>query len=400
MEMSYNIITKNLGEDYKNLCRSNSNYYMPFLTMDMESKNKSAYIVYKLENKKKNIRKELTSLLNIDTVGNNGKLLKLNGKQPFRKLSFINNLKKPLLNYSKKNEAKINKIPKTTIIKEFKFATSNNHKRINKNLNSANQKFETHIKKIKVTKSNNNTGKNTTYNTRASSAFTNDTKTQNLKFIIKSNNSDINITNNNNSYQIKTEKQMFELRKLLLKKSNSLIKTAYKNSYNSEKSNIKNKTRDEIIANQFKKKLNKLQRDFENKLISQSRDMHDLLPNPKDIEYFDMRKLKRYRDDSKCEYVWMKKSTVNLISFGDALNKMEEDEFIKNQGKIMKQYPKLQKDAEIYVKRNYLNYNQKKMVNQIEKNSRKIDDMFYNSQMRIKRIIDKIKENKTNSALF
>ena len=394
--MSYNIINKNLNEDYKKLCHSNSNYYMPFLTMNMESKNKSAFIINKLEHKKKNIKKELTSLLNVDTIGNKGTLLKLN-KKSYRRLSFVNNLKKPSQNLIKNYENKNNKLPKITIIKEFKFATS---QRNNNELKSLQSKFEPHIKKIKIIKSNANTSRTTNYNTRANSAIINDSKTQNLNFTDKLNNSDINTTNNNNFSKNKTKKKLFELRNLLLRKNSNLINNAIKNFYYSDRSNIKNYTKDLIIANQWKNKLEKLQKDFEKKLIKQRRDMHDLFPEPKDVGYFDMRKMKRYREDEKCEYIWMKKSTVNLLSFGNALNKMSEDEFNRNKGKIIREYPKLQRDAEIYVQNKYPNLGQNELLNQIEDNWKKISDMFYKNKLRIKKMKDEIKDNKANSALF
>ena len=395
MEMvSYNIISKNLGNDYKKLCRSNSNYYMPFLTMNLKNKNKSAHIINKLENKNKYVKKEITNLLNIDTIGNSSTFYKLNSKKHFRRFSFINSLKKP--------SQKISRNPKITIVKEFKFAT-NNRRKNNNNLSSVQSKFQSHIKKIEK-KANGNTRNKNNFIRRVSSALINNTKTQNWKYIIKSSNSDINITNNNNnSFQISPEKQMLNLRSLVLKKKRNLIQNKIKNIYFSDISNIKKNKQSKIITKKWKKKFNKLQKSFENKTINQKRNLHDLFPKPKNLEFVDMRKMKKNNEDNKCEYVWMKKSTVNLISFGDSINKIQEDEFIKTKGEIIKEYPKIQKDAKIFEKNKYQDFCRKSYLEQFENNSRKISDMFYDNKMLIIRMLDKIhkiKNNKSNSALY
>ena len=70
------------------------------------------------------------------------------------------------------------------------------------------------------------------------------------------------------------------------------------------------------------------------------------------------------------ENIWMKKSTANLISFGNAFQLMPDDIFYRNHKRIIGKYPELEKEAEILVPLNKVR--DRSIIQKMEKNERKI----------------------------
>ena len=70
------------------------------------------------------------------------------------------------------------------------------------------------------------------------------------------------------------------------------------------------------------------------------------------------------------ENIWMKKSTANLISFGNAFQLMADDIFYRDHKRIIGKYPELEKEAEILVPLNKVRDNS--IIKKLEKNERKI----------------------------
>ena len=70
------------------------------------------------------------------------------------------------------------------------------------------------------------------------------------------------------------------------------------------------------------------------------------------------------------ENIWMKKSTANLISFGNAFQLMADDIFYRDHKRIIGKYPELEKEAEILVPIN--NVRDKSIIKKMEKNEKKI----------------------------
>ena len=66
----------------------------------------------------------------------------------------------------------------------------------------------------------------------------------------------------------------------------------------------------------------------------------------------------------------MKKSTANLISFGNAFQLMPDDIFYRNHKRIIGKYPELEKEAEILVPLNKVR--DRSIIQKMEKNERKI----------------------------
>lgn len=98
-------------------------------------------------------------------------------------------------------------------------------------------------------------------------------------------------------------------------------------------------------------------------------------------------------NNSKNNYnklVWMKRSTANLLSFGQVSQSMHDDIFYKERKRIVESYPKYEKDANIDIK-------EKKKINcgpsvRLKEYFKKIDNLVNMNKTLMKNIYIKMKE--------
>ena len=93
----------------------------------------------------------------------------------------------------------------------------------------------------------------------------------------------------------------------------------------------------------------------------------------------------KIRDCTKkfIKLIWMKRSTANLISYGETCQSMSDELFYKDRKRIMKKYPFYEKEADLIIKEN--------------KNIKKIEDIYSTSkwsESNYKKIGKLIKANK------
>ena len=86
--------------------------------------------------------------------------------------------------------------------------------------------------------------------------------------------------------------------------------------------------------------------------------------------------------------IWIKKSTANLISFGQVSQCMNDEEFYRERKRIIRNYLAFEKDADLYVKKpeNEKNSYRSEVG---YKNMRKIDELFEKNYNLIKNIMSR-----------
>ena len=179
-------------------------------------------------------------------------------------------------------------------------------------------------------------------------------------------------------------KEINEKIKLFIRK-NDTIKNMNYNSYkknNNKSKNIKIKTFYKYRKNNCEaidEVLNPLQKKAKDELLKQIK--KDEGPNIQNI--------------------WIKRSTANLVSFGKSFQSLDDDLFYRERKRIISKYPLLEKDANIpvpfqkkddIIKKFYkiklkknsrlikdLNYNNKRLVYEIQKKNNK-DDNYYSKE--------------------
>ena len=94
--------------------------------------------------------------------------------------------------------------------------------------------------------------------------------------------------------------------------------------------------------------------------------------------------------------IWIKKSTANLITFGKAFLNLDDNQFYQERKRILDDYPKLVKEANIeeadikQEENKFLNETKLKM----DKNSRKMNDLNNMNNFIYQKIKKKLKEMK------
>ena len=92
------------------------------------------------------------------------------------------------------------------------------------------------------------------------------------------------------------------------------------------------------------------------------------------------------------ENIWMKKSTANLISFGNAFQLMDDDIFYRHHKRIIGKYPELEKEAQLLVPLNKARDNS--IIEKLEKNERKIRFICNDSEALLRGINQRCLEHK------
>ena len=96
----------------------------------------------------------------------------------------------------------------------------------------------------------------------------------------------------------------------------------------------------------------------------------------------------KVKENKKNKMIWIKKSTANLISFGQVSQCMNDEEFYRERKRIIRNYLAFEKDADLYVKKpeNEKNSYRSEVG---YKNMRKIDELFEKNYNLIKNIMSR-----------
>ena len=99
------------------------------------------------------------------------------------------------------------------------------------------------------------------------------------------------------------------------------------------------------------------------------------------------------RKESK-EFVWIKKSTANLILFGQSYQKLDDDSFFKQRKKILESYPLLTKDANmIKVMERDREWKKLNVGGNLRKNIKTINELMDNNLILFRKIYGKVNED-------
>ena len=160
-----------------------------------------------------------------------------------------------------------------------------------------------------------------------------------------------------------------------LKKYIKNNKDIYSNSY-SENSN-KSKT---IKINNKNKKSN----------------LYEILDSIKKKDKDQILKQIKKDEGTNSQNIWIKKSTANLISFGKAFLYLADDLFFRERKRIVDNYPKLEKEADLpVVEKNDKDLLKKMHKVKMEKNSRVMKDLNYNNNLLVKKLSKRMKKSKS-----
>ena len=83
--------------------------------------------------------------------------------------------------------------------------------------------------------------------------------------------------------------------------------------------------------------------------------------------------------------IWMKRSTANIVSFGNSFQLIDDEFFFKNRKRIISKYPNIQKDANLIVLENKKNTDNS-VINKLESNEKKIRYLINDSYDLLKTI--------------
>ena len=232
---------------------------------------------------------------------------------------------------------------------------------------------------------------------------TNNIKTKNYTNIYtnRKNESNTQRTNTSNllSKSSKQEKELFE--KLFYNKD------VKKNTYRNIKhiSNLlEDTTKNSVIINMNLKNYSQdasfktLRKNILDKSLKQSKSQDNIENLPK----VNMRKIfgkkdnilnrpmkqMKIRENKKNQFIWIKRSTVNLLSFGQVSQSMNDEQFYRERKRIIENYKKYEKDAGIYIKkRKGVQEDYRSVIGY--KNIKKIDELIEQNSMLLKQIMEK-----------
>ena len=398
-------------------------YELPFLKVSLDRKADSSHILRKMNNSKRVINTQLDTLLLAGFKGSSDdfkKLYKRNELFRKRRQSQRNGYNSSIL----LKIDLLSKPIKLTKIKEFNFM--NKKENIIKNLKKALNIYK--IKNENKDKDENKEKKECEKKIGSKSAyeiyFKNSCKSMDYS---KANKIDKNRIIKREMLKSSNMKRINKMRKILNYKSRNLLNLENNNSVlkshiienklsqhliddkenKDNKDNKENKEDIENIDNNLKNKIkertnrkkgrNKVRFNYNkssddiNKIFNKYLKKKDNKMKIKKIldpltEGF-RENLKELKID-KGRYIWIKRSTANLISFGNSFKLMADDIFYKEHKQIIEKYPNLEKDAKIIVPRKKIIKN-KEIINKLENNEKTIRNIFANTDKIMKGILSK-----------
>ena len=103
--------------------------------------------------------------------------------------------------------------------------------------------------------------------------------------------------------------------------------------------------------------------------------------------------LKQIKDVRKNRMIWIKKSTANLLTFGKVSQLMKDEQFYKERKRIIGNYLKYEKEADLYIKKRESEKNSFRSEKGI-KNMRKIDELLAQNHELLKSILNRGEDKK------
>ena len=103
--------------------------------------------------------------------------------------------------------------------------------------------------------------------------------------------------------------------------------------------------------------------------------------------------LKQIKDVRKNRMIWIKKSTANLLTFGKVSQLMKDEQFYKERKRIIGNYLKYEKEADLYIKKRESEKNSFRSEKGI-KNMRKIDELLAQNHELLKNILNRGEDKK------
>ena len=96
--------------------------------------------------------------------------------------------------------------------------------------------------------------------------------------------------------------------------------------------------------------------------------------------------------------IWIKRTTANLLSFGKSFMNLNDNQFYLERKRIMEDYPKIEKEANINEEERYVKEEENTLLKQqkikMEQNSRKMNDLNNVNNLIFNKLKEKIKEIK------
>ena len=298
-----------------------------------------------------------------------------------------------------KDSKHLNKL-KLTKTKEFHFNSMNDilrlrlnkykHKKNENNKGNFSQTLSLYLSPTHEKIKNHNFINNNLYDSNNSFEITlskNNGKTENLKKMIVRKIPKINLSEK--KINIKTIEKMYKMQ--------SILSDTNKNFHNINYNllNLNDKKNNSTLNDLYKlgiKLIKPNENNIQNITIEKDKINYQELFEP--IKELLNKPLKQIKiNNSKNNYnklVWMKRSTANLLSFGQVSQSMHDDVFYKERKRIVESYPKYEKDANIDVK-------EKKKANygpsvRLKEYFKKIDNLVNMNKTLMKNIYIKMKE--------
>lgn len=413
------INNENIDEDEENKDKekkTEKKNTLPFLNFDLEKHRIFPNISKKVKNASSLISSQTNKLLFKGFEGSEEDFLKCYQKKDnvkFRRISSIKHRK--IHNFLIKEGFTTIRLTKT---KEFNLSNSRKEKileqiRQNNQIqsHSPNNKIQTRNNSALYNLlSDNSVGKSNKLN-KSNSIVENKRRNKsqglNIKSLFnKTNYLKINMGNTYYCYD-KNSKRRNKNKKLKNRSQSLKELTILKNTLNetsNNASNIKNKLKKFIIKNKktfqgFNSTKNKTHSIpfFQNKKSDEG--------NLKEILDFSGKKpkkkeMKLIKNDIglDTENIWMKKSTANLILFGKSFLHLDDNLFYRERKRILADYPKLEKEAEINDADIFQKREAKRIIRlqklRFDRSNRKIEDLNKMTNLIVKKINEKIKEMK------
>ena len=392
-------------------------YELPFININIQGKKgETTHIIRKLNNSKNHIDVHLDQLLFTGFNGNIEDLHKVYGinnnfqkRKPKQKKKLFNRL---LLKYDL-----LFKPIQKTVTKEFNFMNKNKEKIINVKtlltLMSKKDKFKHIINKNKG-------------NIRSKSAYDiNGRKIPNIKTTFDQKLA--NDTYYNNIIEKKKEsnqkmKKINQMRKLLNLKSRNILKIDENKSTletirdnqeiqeieqkpEKEEKNVTNLKRIKIIRaiiekEDKKKKKNKLSESIKlkfKKLLQNEKDNDEekfkAILDPLSLAFKGHLKEVKMNEGKDRHNIWIKKSTANLVSFGNSFQLISDELFYRDHKRIISKYPDIEREANILVPETKVREDNK-IIEKIENNERIIRDIINENDNLLKLIRSRYSNSK------
>lgn len=202
-----------------------------------------------------------------------------------------------------------------------------------------------------------------------------------------------NINDHNNTLKdirnhLGTLKQFTSLRNILNDASHNIINIngnlkrylEKDNLYFSGSHSTRNKSKSNKFFNSNEKEDNKIK---------------DILDIFKKNKKYSALKLVKKDDGVNSQNIWIRKSTANLISFGKSFINLDDYHFYKERKRIMEDYPKLEKEADISIDGIETKVNDNTLIKirkiKMAKNSQKMKDLNNMNNFMLKKIKERIK---------